>query len=164
MSWHKKAFDYDGWVARLKRTGNPKLKKHFFFGTSFWTGEPILFADDILAEHIWVTGGSGSGKSALILAPLVSQVIDRGDRSVVFIDQKNDPPSFWNCFDAAYRAGMTFKYFSVVPGEESFIYNPLSQEVHRRITPMQRSELFTQSAGSTTGKSTGRISFKRRMK
>lgn len=68
------------------------MRKHFFLGTSFWTGEPILFADEILSEHIWATGGSGSGKSALILAPLVSQVIDRGDRSVVFIDQKNDPP------------------------------------------------------------------------
>ena len=123
MSWHQKAFDYDGWIARLKRSSNAKLKKHFFLGASSWTGEPILLADDLLEEHIWITGGSGSGKSALILAPLVSQVIDRGDRSVVFIDQKNDPASFWNCFDCAYRAGMQFKYFTVVPGEESFIYN-----------------------------------------
>jgi TraM recognition site of TraD and TraG len=150
MSWHTKAFDYDGWTSRLK-TGDAKLKKHFFLGTSTWTGEPILLADEILGEHIWVTGGSGSGKSALILAPLVSQLIGRGDHSVVFIDQKGDPPSFWNCFDAAFDAEMTFKYFTVVPGEESFIYNPLRQEVHGRITTMQRSELFAQSAGFDHG-------------
>ena len=151
MSWHKKAFDYDGWIARLKRSGNAKLKKHFFLGASFWTGEPILLADDLLDEHLWVTGGSGSGKSALILAPLVSQVIDRGDRSLIFIDQKNDPASFWNCFDSAFRAGMQFKYFSVVPGDESFIYNPLRQEIHQRLTPVQQAEIFAQAAGIDHG-------------
>jgi hypothetical protein len=151
MSWHNRAFDYDGWMARLKQSSNKKLRKHFFLGTSVWTGEPILFADEILDEHIWVTGGSGSGKSALILAPLVSQVIDRGDRSVVFIDQKNDPASFWNCFDSAYRAGMQFKYFTVVPGEESFVYNPLRQEIHQRVTPVQQAEMYTQAAGTDFG-------------
>lgn len=40
----------------------------------------------------------------------------------VFIDQK-DPPLFWNCCDSANRTGTAFKYFSVVPGERSFIYN-----------------------------------------
>ncbi len=60
-------------------------------------------------------------------------------------------PSFWNCFNAAHYLGLPFKYFSLVPGEESFVYNPLRQEVHQRFTAMQRAELFTQSAGTDYG-------------
>jgi hypothetical protein len=41
----------------------------------------------------------------------------------VFIDQK-DAPLFWKCFDSANHAGTDFRYFSVVPGQRSFIYNP----------------------------------------
>jgi Tfp pilus assembly pilus retraction ATPase PilT len=38
-------------------------------------------SDEMLKEHIWVTGGSGSGKSAQILAPLVSQVNNADENS-----------------------------------------------------------------------------------
>src|SRR5262245_4196984 len=150
-NWFEKAFDYVGWNERLNRSASKKLKEHFLIGTAFWTGEPILYADEILEEHIWVTGGSGSGKSALILAPLVSQVIERRNRSVVFIDQKGDEASFWNCFVCAHKAGLPFKYFTVVPGDESFIFNPLRQQVHGRLTPMQRAEQLVQASGTDHG-------------
>lgn len=151
MFWHHNSLSYDSWIERLLRSDNKLLRDHLLLGVASWTGEPILLALKLLQEHLWVTGGSGSGKSALILAPLVAQIIRRHDTSLVFIDQKNDPPSLWNAFDCAYQAGLPFKYFSTVPGDESFLYNPLRQRLHRRITPMQQAELLSQSAGLDLG-------------
>ena len=73
MFWHRSSASYDTWIERLIRAKNKILRDHVFLGVSTWTGEPILLAKDLLKEHIWVTGGSGSGKSALILAPLAFQ-------------------------------------------------------------------------------------------
>jgi hypothetical protein len=151
MFWHKNSASYDSWMERMLQAENELLRDHLFLGVSTWTGEPILLAKDLLNEHVWVTGGSGSGKSALILGPLGSQVIRRRNMSVVWIDQKDDAPSFWNAFDCAYQAGLPFKYFSMVPGDESYLYSPLRQEVHRRFTPMQRAELLSQAAGLDLG-------------
>lgn len=151
MFWHKNSLSYDNWVERLLRSDSKLLRDHFLLGVAAWTGEPILLALKLLQEHLWVTGGSGSGKSALILAPLVAQIIRRRDTSLVFVDQKGDLPSFWSAFDCAYQAGLPFKYFSMVPGDESYLYPALRQEVHRRFTPMQRAELLSQSAGLDLG-------------
>src|SRR5262245_15374504 len=106
MFWHKNSLSYDNWVERLLRSDDERLRDHFLLGVAAWTGEPILLALKLLQEHLWVTGGSGSGKSALILAPLIAQIIRRRDTSLVFIDQKGDAPSFWNTFDCAFQAGL----------------------------------------------------------
>ena len=154
MFWHSNASSYDSWIRMVQKHAirtvgkKDRHKRQFFLGVSEWTGEPILLPENILNEHVWVTGGSGSGKSGLILAPLVSQVIERGTHSVVFIDQKGDMASFWNCFASAHAAGLPFKYFSMLPGEESFIYNHLRQDVRRRFTAMQNAELFSLASGS----------------
>lgn len=155
MAWHNRGFAFNNWIDRLKRSKKGVLKDHLFLGTSTWTGEPILLPDSIMSEHLWYTGGSGSGKSASQLAPLAAQVIEKGDRSLVFIDQKGDLPSFWNCCDLAHANGLPFKYFSIVPGHESFIFNPLRQEFLSRLTALQKTELFTQSAGIDFGEGHG---------
>lgn len=153
MSWQK--FTFNDWVDRLWRSQNGILKDHLFLGTSIWTGEPILLPDSLLKEHLWYTGGSGSGKSALLLAPLVAQIIARKNRSLVFIDQKGDLASFWNCFTLAHEYGLPFKYLSTVPGNESYIFNPFRQSFLSRITEAQVSELFIQSAGMDFGEGHG---------
>lgn len=45
------------------------------------THEPITLPDVLLEEHLWFTGGSGFGKSALLLAPWVAQIIARENHS-----------------------------------------------------------------------------------
>ncbi len=92
MHWHCDSLRYDNWIDGLSKSRNKLLRDHFFLGIASWTGEPIFLAKDIFNEHVWVTGGSGSGKSALILAPLISQIMERRDTSILWIDQKGDLP------------------------------------------------------------------------
>jgi hypothetical protein len=65
---HKSSTSYDTWVEHLFRAENK----------------------DLLREHSWITGGSDSGKTAILLAPLALELIRRGDVSVVRFDQKED--------------------------------------------------------------------------
>src|SRR4051794_36535616 len=109
MFWHSRSSSYDAWVKALKRF--PNLDGHIFLGVSAWTGEPILIPYSLLFEHTWVTGGSSSGKTAMILGPMMSQIIASGKFSVIYTDQKYDQASFWNLFAEAHKARIPFKYF-----------------------------------------------------
>lgn len=40
----------------------------------------VFVPDELLREHIWVTGSSGSEKSVLIRASLVSQMMSREEK------------------------------------------------------------------------------------
>ncbi len=158
MWFDKRSSFYDAWLRSIIRTARLKdgdWIDYVFLGVSKWTGEPILLPLKLIFEHMLFTGGSGSGKTALIMIPLLAQIIARKLYSVVHIDQKGDNASFWGLFDEAQAAGVPFKYFSLVPGEESFVYNPLSQDIQKMLTPMQLAELFTMAAGLDFGEGHG---------
>ncbi len=151
MFWHNGKFPYHEMIKRLMRSDHELLKDHYFFGICMWTGKPVLVPRKMINEHVWTTGGSASGKTATILAPLLEQFAARRNMSIVYIDLKGDQAAFCNLFDAAYRVKVPFKYFSPVVGEESFLYNPLRQKVHQRMTIAQRAEWFSQAGGIDYG-------------
>jgi hypothetical protein len=68
MSKEEKAFDCDGWIARLKHSNTPELKRHLLLGTSLFTGESILFPEDVLREHRWIIGSSGGRQLGVTVA------------------------------------------------------------------------------------------------
>ncbi|MCK9470654.1 MAG: TraM recognition domain-containing protein [Bacilli bacterium] len=41
------------------------------------TGLPCIVPEKVLNEHVWIQGGTGSGKSSLILTPVIEQLLDK---------------------------------------------------------------------------------------
>jgi DNA helicase HerA-like ATPase len=55
-------------------------------GDSFWAGLPL---EELLANHAWITGGTGSGKTFELLS-LVLQVLTRPDIPIIVADLKGE--------------------------------------------------------------------------
>lgn len=55
-------------------------------GLPYWAG---LSAEDLLGQHVWITGSTGSGKSYAVLAWLL-QLLPQEDLSVVLVDHKGE--------------------------------------------------------------------------
>ncbi len=72
-------------------------------------------------------GDSGSGKTSRVLAPLITQLIRKGDSAVVIIDLKGDMMLFETARIEAERHGRTFKHVTNVLGQSSHLFNPLPQ-------------------------------------
>jgi ABC-type molybdate transport system ATPase subunit len=71
----------------------------------------VLLHKNLLHEHMHVLGGSGSGKTSCVLAPLVTQLIRAGDSAVVIIDLKGEMAFFESVRLECERSKRTFKYF-----------------------------------------------------
>ena len=91
---------------------------------------PYYITRDSLLEHALVRGGSGTGKTALILTPLIEQLIGgkgKNSDSVVVMDLKGDPAQFRAAGMAAKKAGVPFKWFTLDKGRATFGMNPFLQ-------------------------------------
>ncbi len=103
---------------------------------------PYYINRDSLLEHALVRGGSGAGKTALILAPLTEQLIRQAgrkdDSSVLILDLKGDPALFHGTRLAAQAAGLPFRWFTLESGRSSFAMNPFLQKNFK--TSLSRSQ------------------------
>lgn len=101
------------WEAHVRRlqtsahaAGTLQERSHLWLGTVPRYDYPVLLDLDVLREHAHILGDSGSGKTALGLAPLVAQLIRRGDCSVIILDLKGDRPLFQSLLiEAAHARG-----------------------------------------------------------
>lgn len=162
------------WECRVRRLqhsaqgdGSVRERDHLWLGTVPRFDYPVLLDLDVLREHAHVLGDSGSGKTALGLAPLVAQLIRRGDCSVVFLDLKGDPPLFQSLLiEAADARGpdgspLPCKWFTNEAHQATYLFNPLTQSHTQGLTPHQRAEVLLQSLGLDHGEGYGASYFSR---
>ncbi|MBX3394330.1 MAG: TraM recognition domain-containing protein [Phycisphaerae bacterium] len=137
---------------------------HLFLGFNPEADYPVLLDARILAEHAHITGDSGSGKSALGIAPLVAQLIGRPQSSVVIIDLKGDPALFEGTRLAVKAANLRqknknnriqFRWFTNVPGRTTFGFNPFLQSHMEHMTLSQKASVLLQSLGLDYGEGYG---------
>jgi hypothetical protein len=129
---------WDIQVERLINSANPNEREHVYVGRSWANDYPVLIHRDLYNAHAHIVGDSGSGKTALGVAPLMTQLIARADASHVIIDLKGDPQLFQCAWIEAERAGLPFKYFTTIPGSSSYVFNPFLQGHLRHRTLNQR--------------------------
>ena len=136
---------WDRRVDRILHSRSALERRHLYLGKSRGFGYPVYLDRKLLNLHGWVHGGSGSRKTSLSFASLITQLVagegtrrldwlasqglDAGERSsVVVLDLKGDLPLLWNCYLEAKAAGLPFKVFTNVVGRTSHVFNPLSPE------------------------------------
>ena len=147
------------WDAKVERLLNGMRPPHLYVGKSLADGTPWLLDRKLLRTHAHVMGGTGSGKTALCLAPLAYQLTAHADSSIVYIDMKGDNALFWGAFAEAERAGLPFRWFTLQPGAASFAFNPFGQSANQERGVNARAQSLLTSLGLYYGDAYGKSFF-----
>src|ERR1043166_1690559 len=106
-----------------------EMREHVFLGTTLFGDYPFLLSKKRPNRHLWITGGSASGKTARLLATYTTQRLLARDTSVVIIDPKPDKALFENArllcdprLDTSSGIALPFRYVSQTPGRQSYAY------------------------------------------
>lgn len=178
----------DEWERRVERLarsrtilesdeqGRPRKTEaeHLFFGLRADTGEPVPLDRAVLAEHLYITGRSGSGKTALGMIPLLVQLIRGYDRPVcdeqgqptgqwrpappspiLVLDLKGDAALFQTARIEAERAGREFLFFSADARKATHRFDVFGSLHAEPRTPIEVCELLIQALNLFHGEQYG---------
>ena len=79
---------WDIFVEKIRASSHPVERDQLWLGLHTVSRYPVYLDPLILREHAHFLGDSGSGKTALGLAPLIVQIIQRALEAVIIIDLK----------------------------------------------------------------------------
>ena len=143
-----------------------KLRDHLFAGTRYPYGDVVPLDRQILHEHCWVLGGTGTGKTHRFLSPSIAQLIrlnatlPKEERHAIFIfDLKGDAALRRGAEIEAENAGLRFKWFSVEPDTTSYVFNPLRQSFTKDLAINQLTSNTLKSLGLQYGAGYGTLHF-----
>jgi hypothetical protein len=132
---------------------------HFLLGYDPLNGLPVLLAESILRQHAHLMGESGTGKTAMGLAPIIDQILQKKNAGVVVLDLKGDRSLFNSVKVSADSTGHKFRWFSPVKGQSSYAFNPFAQTMNRHFTPQQLADSMVIALGADHGDGYGRSYF-----
>lgn len=153
--------EWDCHAERLRNSSEPLEKQHLWLGTHAIFDYPILLDKSILAEHAYIVGDSGSGKTALGIAPLLTQLIRRGDAGIVILDLKGDTALFEATRTEAEKAGRTFKHFTNELGKSTYTFNPFRDANVEEFSINQFCEIILEALNLNHGEGYGRSYYSR---
>ena len=134
--------DNDSWneiVTTIQTSQDTTERNSLFLGFHDAAGYPVLMPREALREHGHILGDTGSGKTAMGFAPLITQLIRMSGRdkketpvesrqsSIVVIDLKGDPALFEGAQVEAKQAGLPFKFFTNQRDQSTHVFNPFLQ-------------------------------------
>ncbi|MGE0482314.1 MAG: hypothetical protein AB7Q17_17795 [Phycisphaerae bacterium] len=126
--------------------GTVRESDHVLVGINLLSDYPVLMHRDIPRGHLHLTGDTGSGKSALGLANLIHQLVNRPNTSTVILDLKGDPALFHGV-----RSETRCKWFTNQANRSTYAFNVFAQEHFTRVTQHQKTELLLKSLGLDYG-------------
>lgn len=139
--------------------------EHFFMGVEPHARFPVLLDRRILAEHAYIVGDSGSGKTSLGIMPLLIQLI-RGHRDpvsgqspcppIVVLDLKGDPALFNTVRAEAEANGHEFRFFTPERGRVSHYFNPFAGLDSPHRSDIQLGQILLDALGLNHGEGYGR--------
>ncbi len=136
----------------LRHSRNATERKSIPFGTLLADGSPMLVHEHSLAEHLYIRGAPGSGKSA-VLAYLIELILSLGlCRMSLFDMKKNGTRELFAAAEAgAKRSGMRVLWFVDCEGRSTHTLNIFQQKFWRSYSPMDRADFVTTVLGSSHG-------------
>ena len=169
---------WDRRVERIQHSLDPVERRHLYLGKSREFGYPVLLDRELLHQHAWIHGGTGSRKTSLGVSTLSAQLIAGESKarrewlgqmgvgreqepdercSVLVLDLKGDPSLLWSCYLEAEQAGVPFKLFTNVVGRQSHVFNPLDPaHLAALTTTNQRCQTILQALSAEYGSGYGR--------
>jgi len=139
------ASTWDNYLDRIVNSSDPLEREHFFMGASVVGDYPVLLHGDILDQHYHMVGDTGCSKTSLGIAPLATQIIARGDSTVLMIDLKGDKALFETCrLEAQRTRRLPFRWLNNEVGKSTFAFNPLLQSHNRMLSPEQLTQEILQ--------------------
>ena len=152
--------DHSRWedvVKRIRSSKDEREKDSLFLGLNAHDGTPVIVPRAIFKEHAHILGDSGSGKTSMGLATLISQLIRFRDSSIVVLDLKADDLAlFEDCRIEAVAAQLPFRWFTSELNVPTYIFNPLTQRHFAPLSLYQRTDILTAALGIQYGTDYGR--------
>jgi len=81
---------WDNRVERLLWSRDKLESEHIYMGRSFYGDYPVLLHQNLLHAHAHILGDTGSRKTSIGIAPMLTQLIGREDSAILIIDLKGD--------------------------------------------------------------------------
>lgn len=144
--------------------------EHLFLGVEPHARFPVLLDKQILAEHAYMVGDSGSGKTSLGLMPLLIQLI-RGHHDenhkltpcppIVVIDLKGDMALFETVRQEAEDRKAEFRFFTPQKGDASHYFNPFQSLESKNRTEIQLAQILLDALSLNHGEGYGRSYYSR---
>jgi hypothetical protein len=153
MQWRADRLAASMHTAALPYGGVAREADHFFLGVEPWAKFPVLLDLELLLEHFYCSGHSGSGKTSKLMLPLALELARRGEAVVIF-DLKGDAAMF-NAL-REYVPPERFRYFSLERGRGSDPWNPFSSLDMRARSEAELTELIVDALELSYGNSYGR--------
>ncbi|HRK35090.1 MAG TPA: hypothetical protein PLJ47_10895, partial [Candidatus Hydrogenedentes bacterium] len=153
--------DWEAYITRLQASKTPLEAEHLWLGIHPIDDFPVLLHRDILQEHAYIVGDSGSGKTALGVTPIVAQLIRQRHAAVVILDLKGDASLFQTTRAEAAAAGADFKFFTNELNRSTYIFNPFGLADSQHISLNQLCETFLEALSLNHGEGYGRSYFSR---
>lgn len=175
-----KALDDDGrsewqwYVDRMKHSthtaqsplgGEVREADHHFLGVEPHASFPVLLHEKLLAEHCYMVGDSGSGKTSQGLMPLLIQLIEghrdaKGEQTacppVVILDLKGDPALFNLARDLAARRHADFRVCTNEFKKPTHGFNPFPSLDSKYRTDIQFCNILMDALSLNHGEGYGR--------
>lgn len=137
-------------VARIRTSNDATERESLLWGICQEDGSPILVPRSALREHVHFLGSTGSGKTAIGLSPLASQLMDFEDCSVVVIDLKGDDSLLieeLRCGQDRRNAPDEFFHFTSELGKGSYSFNLFKQSLWKTLSLNDKTDLLTTGLG-----------------
>jgi TraM recognition site of TraD and TraG len=150
---------WDNRVERIRSSNDNLEREHLYLGSSIEGDFPVLLHQNLLYRHAHILGDTGSRKTSIGIAPVLTQLIARENCSVIIFDLKGDPALFNAAREEATVAGLPFRWFTNIVGESSYVFNPLAQSHLHRLTTDQLTQGILQALELEHGEGYGRGHF-----
>lgn len=147
---------WDNRIERILLSDDPLEQEHYYLGAALDGDYPVLLHQDILFRHAHILGDTGSRKTSIGIAPLLTQLLAREDCSILIVDLKGDPTLFQAAREEAEAHRIPFKWFTNITGRSSYVFNPLAQSHVSQMTTNQLTEGILHSLALDYGDDYGR--------
>ena len=156
---------------QLRQSSDSEDELQILWGVDARDQTPVIVPRSALREHVHFIGDTGSGKTSLGLAPLLTQLAERGDCSIVVLDLKGDDLQLFEIIREAAKENnrsdskdasawtIPFRFFTSKRRDASHIFNPFEQRAFLGLTPLQKADLLSTALGLQYGTDYGRKFF-----
>lgn len=156
-----RADDWKQIAATLRNSSNAIERDSLYLGRVASDQSPLIVPRKVFSHHAHFLGDSGSGKTSRGLAPLIEQLVGRGDCSGMLLDLKGDSQELLQTARAASRTAeesgviVPVKAWSLNSQHASHAFNPMCLECWSRLSLLDKTDALCGALGLNYGSEYG---------